>query len=319
MNKWKIVLFAILIHLPMAALSKTADNQIPKALAPDIMKCGVFPVSLYDLDIVNNQFSSSFYLWCTGKNPNIKIDKTLEVVNSLRYRTKFADQSLRGDTYLSTTRFFTKVYHEWDMTNFPFDKQTLKIYLEDGVYDTDSLRFVPDIENSRVADDLILDDWKLESFKFSEEPYVYATGFGNPKEQSTFSRLTLTFEIKRLGWRNFLSYFLGFFVAILLSLLACFIRSERFSIVLGAIFSLIGTKYVIDQTLPASGTLALSDHLEFASFAFVLITSLLVTIETRREATTVVAMSPTNLGIVAASLAAYIIYVGINVFLAYNS
>ena len=309
------VFFAILIHVSMFARAEPAPLN---ASGPEVIKCGVLPTALYDFDNVNNEFSSSFYLWCNSKNPDFKINKTLEITNALKFKAKFADLSKRGETYLTTMRFFAKVYHEWDMTNFPFDRQTLKIHLEDGLHDTDSLSFVAD-PSSHVSRDVILDDWELENFKLTSEPHVYHTSFGLQKEQSAFSRMTLTFEIKRKGWRNFVNYFLGFFVAILLSLLACFVKSERFSIILGAVFSLIGTKFVLDQTLPAAGGLALSDHLELASFTFVLATALLVAIESRQEDNAGKRLSAVNLGLVAALFCAYLAYVGVHVFVAYNS
>jgi hypothetical protein len=155
MKNLALILLALLSH--QSSLS-----------AQETVTCGAFPVSLNDFDFTNHEFRTSFYLWCNSQNPGLKIDKTLEIVNALEYEPKFAEQTLKDGKYLTVMRYFAKVYHEWDMTNFPFDRQTLKIYLEDGVSDMTLLRFAPDMQKSTIAKDLILNGWKLEAFRFSE-------------------------------------------------------------------------------------------------------------------------------------------------------
>lgn len=275
MKNLALFLLATILNQTLNAQPATpADSPKQK------MECGVFPVALYDFDVANHEFSTSFYLWCNAPNADIKLDKTLEVVNALSYESKYSDQSPKDGKSLTQTRYFAKVYHEWDMTSFPFDRQTLKVHLEDGVNDINALRFIPDIQNSKVASDLILNGWKLENFKLSEEPHDYASGFGSGRDKSTYSRMTLTFDIKRQGMRNFINYFLGFFVAALLSAFACIIATDRFSFILAAIFALIGNKYVLDQLLPATASFTLSDNLQLATFVYVMGTSLFVALDT---------------------------------------
>jgi hypothetical protein len=132
--------------------------------------------------------------------------------------------------------------------------------------------------------------------------------------------MTLTLEIKRQGLRNFINYFLGFFVAVLLSAFMCLIHADRFSFILAAVFALIGNKYVLDQLVPATANFTLSDNLQIASFTFVIVAALLAALDSRTSPTggrkPFQYLSPTVTGI---GLALYTFYVVANGAIAFNS
>ena len=79
--------------------------------------------------------------------------------------------------------------------------------------------------------------------------------------------------IERDSWWLFLKLFIGMYISFLLSLLCFFIHREtiesRFSLSVGALFAVIGNKYVVDSALPESTTFTLVDSLHGITLCFV--------------------------------------------------
>ena len=79
---------------------------------------------------------------------------------------------------------------------------------------SDSLQFIPDVEFSGISRRLQLGGWTITGVKMSSYPNLYMTNYGDPsKDESVFSRVSMVIELKRLGWRIFFNYFIGFFLA----------------------------------------------------------------------------------------------------------
>ncbi len=62
--------------------------------------------------------------------------------------------------------------------------------------------------------------WKLVRFMMKKSIITYESNFGDSMlTQSQFPRLSFTIEIKRIGWRPYLNYFIGFFVTAFLCII----------------------------------------------------------------------------------------------------
>jgi hypothetical protein len=56
--------------------------------------------------------------------------------------------STKGDVYWSQ-RDISAVFHQnWDVQNYPFDRHTLKISLEEAIQDASGFVYTPDFKNS---------------------------------------------------------------------------------------------------------------------------------------------------------------------------
>ena len=68
----------------------------------------------------------------------------------------------RGDALWANRNVDGTFRYEWDERNFPFDRHTLTIELEEGVEDIRGFVYEPDIANSGIDPDLQLPGgWKM--------------------------------------------------------------------------------------------------------------------------------------------------------------
>src|SRR3989338_7982975 len=249
--------------------------------------CGSYPISIYDLDFTHNNFKVIFYYWGLSKT-GYNAGKNMEISNATEYKLEFNEMDKVPGFDRSNVRYNASVIKNWDLTYFPFDRQILEVIMEDIVHEENGLKYIVDAKNSTIDPLFSIEGWSLDKFEMKTDTHIYTTNFGDESiKNSKFSRLKLIFHVKRFGGRLYASLFMGFFIAFLLCLIVyiCTVDSVNFrsSIILGAIFSAIGNKYVIQQSIPPNTFVLLFDAIQIITFIIIFYT-LLVIIATQRLA-----------------------------------
>ena len=268
-------IFKLLCLLVLLA-SGPAHAATPAKKVPNEVIFGVYPVSLYNFDFVNNSYSISFYAWWRTRDKNYNPAKSIEIVNADEYSSKFGEfTDLGNGEYNTYVHYYAKIHQHWDTKYFPFSRQFLEVRLEDFA-DINSVRFQPDLVQSRLHSELSLPSWDIISFHLKKTTTDYDTNFGDSSTpRGLFDRITMVIEIKHIGMRIYASYFIGYFMAALLAHLLFLMNSYPFparaTIFTAGVFSFIGNKYIIDQRLPITSYFTLSDALQSATFIVLLV------------------------------------------------
>lgn len=252
---------------------------------PTKVKGGMYITQLYDLDLPKKSFNIAFWAWFLHNNETYKLTDSVEIANSKSSSLRYPFSTNNAGLQWEQGKYYATVAQDWDIKNYPFDKQKLQVYLEDGQNDINSLVFEADTKNSRIDQSVSLIGWTIESFELTPTPAVYATTYGDPNldaqnpsagGQSIYSRLVATITIKRNGTSVLPSMFIGFFVAFILSSLSYFmiidtLTTPRFSMNTGALFASIGNKIAADRLITESSSLTLIDTIEITTFIVILI------------------------------------------------
>lgn len=279
----KIALGAwVFVIIVMSAARTAPATELGKvyARAPHNAKVfvGTHLLALYNFNYVKKSFDINFYSWWVTDVTGYEANKFVEVSNAYQFDIKNpVTEKMTDKLYRTLCRYYATVFYNWNMRDFPFDLQVLKVDMEDTLYELSQIEFVPDTKNSKLSQELVLDGWKIIDFHLESNPNLYTTNFGNPMvPSSTYSRLSLVITIKREGLRIFFTSFIGFIIATFLSVLAFLISplnlSAKFSLSLGSVFAAMTNKYLIDSALPISSTFTLSDAIQMSSFVFILLT-----------------------------------------------
>lgn len=259
----------------------SAQVYAKKGMEASRVILGLYPVSLHDFNYAKNTFSTSFYAWSRTKDTDYRPKLSLEVANAVSYTSKNEIIGKNQDEQFTTLRFDATIAHHWNIQHFPFDRQILKIIFEDAA-DIHDVIFQPDTEHSRLHPEIKLPGWKTIRTALDSSVNKYETNFGDSSvDQANYSRVSFEIEIKRQGLRLFFNYFIGFIVAFFICFLTYFIEPEnltaRGSFLLGALFTSIGNKYVVDNFLPLTDQFSLNDAIQFSTFGMI-IASVSVTI-----------------------------------------
>lgn len=264
-----VLLLAFIFSLLMA-MPDSAKAQ------PDTVYTGIYVTSIHDIDFKQKEYNISFWLWLKYKNRDFDFRQNLEIPQSKSFTTSFSTVDSSGDKIYLLMKVQCTMKDTWKIGNFPFDRQNLRLSIENSQYDSKSLVFAVDNFGEKYDRRFTLSGWKIDSFKVSTGTRLYETAFGDPsadKPHSEYSAYKVKIGISREASGLFWKMFLGMYVAFLIAYICFYIHGDsidsRFGLSVGSLFAVIGNKYIIDSALPESTSFTLVDTLHGITLFFI--------------------------------------------------
>ncbi|MFJ6782860.1 hypothetical protein [Streptomyces yangpuensis] len=133
---------------------------------------------------------------------------------------------------------------EFDLSEYPFDKQDVKIRIEDSEYDSSQFTYVADNEESGYDHAISLGGFKIRDFGVGVVTHAYQTSFGDPRiahgKDSRYSQFVIDLRLERDDLAGFIRQAWPAYVAFLISFVSYWIWAADFITVLGARFGILG-------------------------------------------------------------------------------
>jgi hypothetical protein len=240
---------------------------------PDTVRVGSYVISVHDINFRDKQYTMRFWLWFVYDNPDFDFATQLDIPNAKTIDPpEIILDSLNEKTW-AIMKMKATMKESWNVLDFPFDKQHLKVQIENALFDNQSLVFKPDVKGSTFDKNEAIDGWEIVNFKVTESINDYETGFGDPRPSRSlqnFSSFLIEMDIQRNAWGLFMKIFIGMYIAFLISIISFTIKPEelepRFGLPVGGLFATVGNKYIIDSILPESSSFTLVDSLHTLTF-----------------------------------------------------
>ncbi len=245
---------------------------------PDTVKVGIYITSIHDIDFKQKEYAITFWLWLKYKNKDFDFMQNLEVPQAKSVSRSFATiDSSNNEVYL-LMKMQCLMKDSWRIRNFPFDKQKLRLSLENSQFDSKSLVFVADTVGKNYDPRFTLSGWTINNCVISVGIKKYETGFGDPTlsvAHSEYSSFKVVLNISRDASGLFWKMFLGMYIAFLIAYICFYIDPDemgsRFGLSVGALFAVIGNKYIIDSSLPETTSFTLVDTLHGVTLFFIFV------------------------------------------------
>lgn len=272
----KQLVLCLLVFCFASAIARQADST---ASVPDTVRVGAYIISVHDINFHEKEYTVRFWLWFLHNNEEFDFSKQLDIPNAknIQFEEPIVD-SLNGKAWVIMKMKCT-MKESWNVSDFPFDEQHLKMEIENTLFDKTRLIFAPDVKGSRYDEEEALDGWIITNFKVSTKENDYQTGFGDMrpgKESSVFSQFNIEMDIERDAWGLFMKIFIGMYIAFLIAIISFTPHPSelepRFGLPVGGLFAAVGNKYIIDSLLPESSTFSLVDTLHTLTFMSILAT-----------------------------------------------
>jgi hypothetical protein len=251
----------------------------------DTARLGIYINSIYDFKLDDKSFMADLWLWINYKNDSLQFENTVEIPNSKTVEFSHYTKEKVGEWNWITQKCKAQIMHQWDVSCFPFDKQHLRIEIEDSEYDASQLVYTADRVNSRIDTAFNSNEWHIEKFLVYEDVRIYQTTYGNPalSGKSSYPRLVAEIVIQRNNsWIMLAKMLTGAYVAFFISCLVFFVSSDnqdsRFGLCVGALFAAIGNKYIVESIVPTSTTNSLMDNVHNLTFTFILLIVVIIVI-----------------------------------------
>lgn len=249
----------------------------------DTLKLGMYITSIHDLNLGENSFKADYWVWFNYAKDSIKPLETMEVVNAKENSYFSPSIEKKNNIMWSMHKCKSVIKKQWNIENFPFDKQYLKIVIEEATNDYNKIVYIADEKNSSVDKKVKIEGWNIDKFTLKSSVARYETTYGDPVLEgfSEYPRVMATITLSRKGLGLFYKLFLGVYIAFCISLLVFFIDpidvDPRFGLSVGSLFAAVGNKYIVDSILPETVTFTLVDKVHLVTFFFIFL-SLLISV-----------------------------------------
>ena len=265
-----LTIIGLLIQAPVNA------NQ-----AKEVM-LGAYLTSLYDVNSDRGTFSADMWIWSKAKSgEKYDLSKTLEI-SYLSSQFPHVYSGLSSEKINTNTQYTQKkiqgtFLHDFNLENFPFDRQKLKIYFEDSESNLNDLKYVPDPATGS-DEDIQIDGWIIDKVTLVSGVKEYKTNFGNTSkaEQDNYSRLEFEIELKRDAPLIFFKITLGLFAAVLVAMFSTFmptdsddIFSARIGLLGGTLLAVVVNQQFADSKTGETTSVTLIDSLHMLGFTTV--------------------------------------------------
>ena len=167
------------------------------------------------------------------------------------------------------------------LEDYPFDEQHLSVALEDSTADSDELVFVPDTEPVAISDDLVIPGWDIGDPTLDIFDNQYDTNFGDPDfSEIDYSRAVFDLPVERPKGTYALKLLLPLLLVALTASLALLVHPRyvegRIGIGITALLTLVALQITSNSSLPEVDYLILLDKLYITSYAFVVLTMVML-------------------------------------------
>jgi hypothetical protein len=269
--KKPLPVFSLLLFSLLFYVNAFAQNQVK-----DTVKVGIYITSIHDIDFKQKEYTAIFWLWLKYKNRDFNFQDNLEVPQAKTVTRSFYTVDTSDNKVFMQMKLQCVMKDSWRISNFPFDKQTLRLSIENSQYDSKSLLFVADTVGKHYDPRFTLSGWNIDSCILMTGVKAYETNFGDESlakphtEYSNFRvRITLHRDAGGLFWKMFLGMYLAFLIAYTCFFIHADGMDSRFGLSVGSLFAVIGNKYIIDSSLPESTSFTLVDTLHGLTLFFI--------------------------------------------------
>ncbi|GAB2833625.1 ligand-gated ion channel [Ferruginibacter profundus] len=271
MKKIRIFIAVLTLCFSLLCVQSFAGDE-----PADTVYTGIYVTSIHDIDFKQKEYTVNFWLWLKYKNKKFDFLQNLEVPQAKSVARSFSTIDSSGNKIYILMKLQCVMKDSWKIGNFPFDRQNLRLSIENSQFDSHALIFMPDTLGKHYDARFTLSGWKIDSFNISAGTKVYETGFGDEtldKPHTEYSNYKVKIGLEREATGLFWKMFLGMYVAFLIAYICFYIHADgidsRFGLSVGSLFAVIGNKYIIDSALPESTSFTLVDTLHGLTLFFI--------------------------------------------------
>ncbi|MFN3353609.1 MAG: hypothetical protein ACK4Z5_08380 [Brevundimonas sp.] len=270
-----VAICAALVCLAPAARAQELERAEPGASA--VCSIGFFVSDLYDINTREGRFGADAWAWsvCTGERDALR---TAEYLNA-HEQTQALDYTVETPFGLWSQRKVSGVYRQhFDVSNYPFDRHTLRIQIEDSWNDARTLHYVADDRRSTIREALTVDGWRITDYRVVASEATYNTAFGDPTApddaRTLYPHLDVEIDIRRADLWTFWKLAAPLYIASTLTLLTFLMHDEeglylnpRLGLLSGVLFAVVLNMRAVDEVIGETSRLSLLDNIHLMALA----------------------------------------------------
>ncbi|MCB1681672.1 MAG: hypothetical protein KDI65_07040 [Alphaproteobacteria bacterium] len=281
----RLVLAGFLFLCCLACLSGASFAE--EEAQPERVVIGMHVNDIQEIDLRTHSYRLDFYVWFRWKNPEMNPGKSVEFMNAFepenQVRTSLYDepQTMPDGSLYTILRVRGKFSSKFPLQQYPFDRQNLFILIEDSVYGSEDLVYVPDITTTApitINKEIYLPGFDVGKPVLSIGTFFYDTTFGdlNYEGGSQYSRAYFTIPLVRPELSMAIKIFLPVLLILVCTGMVYFVHPQyiegRLGVVITALLTLVALQLTSTSALPDVDYLLLTDKVYLLSYLFIMVT-----------------------------------------------
>jgi hypothetical protein len=279
-----ICAYALFAWTPLAFADppQTPPASQTETTKPERVIVGIYVNDIQEVDFPTHSYSVDLYAWFRWKSHDLKPAKSMEFMNRSAPNDHQRDFLLEEPKAMPDGGFYSilreqgRFASKFNLEKYPFDRQVLKVVLEDTLASTADQIYVPDDVPVLLNPNITLPGFKVGKPVMKITNNAYPTNFGDLTSSSaeSYSRVTVEIPITRALVTVTVKAFLPVLLIVVCASLIFFIMPSRVDGRIGlgitALLTLVALQLTASSTLPEVGYLMLIDKIYLASYAFII-------------------------------------------------
>lgn len=248
--------------------------------SPQRVTVGAYVHDIQNLDLKSHSYAVDLYLWFRWKNPALDPASTFEFMNPFdawgHVKTPVYEKPVRlpSGEYYQVVRNLGRFSRKLPLYDYPYDRQTLLVELEDSSRGSDELVFEPDAVTVNPA--LELPGFTVGIPRLTTPTVDYPTAFGDLREPRppSFSRARIEIPIVR----PMLPYTIKLLLPILCVVFCAALQllfhprhvDSRVGIGITALLTIVALQITLNDDLPETAYLVLMDKIYLGAYLYVI-------------------------------------------------
>lgn len=267
--RFLIIVMTAFILVMTSVLAQSTDNLFIFNSNPQNVTISIYVLNLGKFDISTGSFTADFYM--SMRCERSCNSSSFEFVNG---RAAFIDKIIDTDKE-KFYRIQANLNSPVNLRQFPFDKQSMDIIIEDKIATTDSIVYISNDNESGIDESIVFTGWNIDGWETDVKEHYYKP-YGE-----TYSQYIFRINISRIRFNSFLKTFLPVFFIMLVTLFSYIIDPDKITNRLGiAGSSLVASvmfHVAITNQIPPVGYLTFADKFMILTY-FVLLATFMINI-----------------------------------------
>ena len=262
------------------------DTSLPENARPVPVTVGFYVDRISSFSVRDVSWTVDFYVWFRWTGDSVESGNEFQVVDGWIESKALEKKEVNGSEHYERYRVMATITEPFNVSRFPLDDHLLTIKIENPLYQRHQMLFVPDMENTSASSRLKVPAYEISEAMLIEKPHSYKTTRGDPRLpagiKSSYSQARLGFGLHRPGWGYFFKMFQSLYVALMIAMLAMFIKptnvDPRFGLWIGGLFAAVANSYAVSSLIPDTGIMTLADMVNGVGVWIILLTVIQSTI-----------------------------------------
>jgi len=279
--------FAARAEMPAVPAGEVSAEALPTYEKPERVTVGAHINDILAVDLHSHSYRLDMYVWFRWKNPAFRPWETAEFMNAFdpadHVRTPLYDtpEVMPDGSLYMVIRQQGIFSNKFPLQSYPFDTQNLVVAMEDSVYETDELVYVPDMLDGHplsINTQINLPGFMIGTPDMRISDFSYPTLFGDLREAEAgdYARADFIVPISRPRLATGIKVFMPVILIILCTTLVFQVHPAyiegRLGVAITALLTLVALQLTAASGLPEVSYLLLTDKIYMLCYLFIIAT-----------------------------------------------